>query len=106
MALSTTRFPRLNVNVIVRGLPMGSFRVPVSVNAPDALTVMLEASALAVDAVMASVAISADVAGRLVLTAVVLLLVLLLVQAASTAVAASRAAHRRSCSCQRIPTQE
>jgi len=91
VALSTTRFPRLNVNVIVRGLPTGSFRVPVSVNAPDALTVMLEASTLPVDAVMTSVAICADVAGRPVLTAVLpLLVLLLLVQAASTAVAASR----------------
>jgi len=71
--LRTTRFPRLNLNVIVRGLPMGSFRVPVSVNAPDALTVTLEAPASAVDAVMTSVAICADAEGRLVLMATVLL---------------------------------
>src|SRR4029077_20255606 len=41
VAFCTTRFPRVNVNVMVRCFPMGSFRVPVSANTPDALTVTL-----------------------------------------------------------------
>jgi hypothetical protein len=52
-------FPRVNVNVMVRGSPMGTARVPSSLNTPDASIVTRVAPGAAFTALMASVPIPA-----------------------------------------------